>query len=291
MQSIRRILVVIEPDAETDQAESLAIRRACLLANDTGASLHLLVCDKNSSHTELLTTLKHDLLAEDFNVTAQQDWHESVHQTIIKVQQAEGSNLVIKQHIPDSPLKKALLTPDDWKLLRYCPCPVLLVKTDRPWKGSAVLAAVDVGNPDGEHCALHHTIVQYGYALARLTGIDLHVITAHPSPLLSAADPVYPLSTEVEAQYREQCQAFQAEFNVDDSHLHIAQGPADVLIPHTAHHLKAAVTVIGTVGRTGISGALIGNTAEVVLDSLESDVLVLKSEETLKHLKEALANG
>lgn len=298
MQSIRRILVVIEPSAETDKVESLAMRRACLIANAAKSksnpnikepSLHLLICDKKLDHSELLATLKHDLQAEDFKVTAQQEWHENAHQTIIKVQQAEGSDLVIKQHFPDSTLKRALLTPADWKLLRYCPCPVLMVKTDRPWKGSAVLAAVDVGNPDGEHSALHYSIIQHGHHLAQITGIDLHVIAAHPSPLLSAADPVYQLSSSVEGQYRKQCKVFQTEFNIDDAHLHIAEGPADVLIPFTAHHLKAAVTVIGTVGRTGISGALIGNTAEVVLDSLESDVLVLKSEEVLAHLEEGLA--
>jgi hypothetical protein len=46
----------------------------------------------------------------------------------------------------------------------------------------------------------------------------------------------------------------------------------------------------GTVARTGITGALIGNTAEVVLDSLESDVLVLKTAEVVAHLNE-LAQG
>jgi len=279
MSSIKRILVVIEPTAETDPVESLAMRRACLIADRVGADLHLLICDKRLDHSELLTALKHDLQAEDFNVTAEQAWDESLHQNIVKVQQREGSDLVIKQHFPDNPLKKALLTPADWKLLRYCPCPVLMVKTDRSWKGGAVLAAVDVGNPDGEHTALHYAIVGRGFEFAEMTVGELHVITAHPAPMLSAADPVYQIPPQVEARYREQCLAFQTEFDIDNAHLHIAEGPADVLIPFTAHHLQAVVTVIGSVGRTGFSGALIGNTAEVVLDSLESDVLVLKSEE------------
>lgn len=289
MQSIRRILVVIEPSAETDKVANLAMPRACLIARATGASLHLLVCDKRLDHSELLTDLRHVLEAKDIKVSTEQDWHESSHQTIVKVQQAQGADLVIKQHFPDSALKKALLTPADWKLLRYCPCPVLMVKTDRPWKGGAILAAVDVGNPDGEHTALHYSIVQHGVRIAEMAGGELHVIAAHPSPMLSAADPVYQLSSTIERKYREQCRAFQTEFSINDAHLHIAGGSADVLIPYTAHHLKAAVTVIGTVGRTGISGALIGNTAEVVLDSLESDVLVLKSEEALAHLEEHLA--
>jgi nucleotide-binding universal stress UspA family protein len=46
--------------------------------------------------------------------------------------------------------------------------------------------------------------------------------------------------------------------------------------------------VIGTVARTGLSGALIGNTAEVVLDAVETDVLVLKPDHAMRHLESQL---
>ena len=58
-----------------------------------------------------------------------------------------------------------------------------------------------------------------------------------------------------------------------------------MIIPRVAKQLDAAVTVIGTVARTGFSGALIGNTAEVVIDTLESDILVLKPQEMTRHLE------
>ncbi|AVO58694.1 universal stress protein [Pseudomonas chlororaphis] len=282
MQAIRSILVVIEPE----HSESLALKRAKLIAGVTQAHLHLLVCDKKHEHSALLSVLKSSLLSEGYSVTTEQAWNDSLHSTIIDVQQAEGCGLVIKQHFADNPLKKALLTPADWKLLRYCPSPVLLVKTAKPWTGGVILAAIDVGNADGEHRTLHATIVDHGFDIASLAKAQLHVISAHPSPMLSASDPVFQLKETIEARYREQCKAFQAEFDIDDTHLHIEEGPADVLIPHTAHELQAALTIIGTVARTGISGALIGNTAEVVLDSLESDVLVLKPEEIMDHLEE-----
>ncbi|AZD54380.1 Universal stress protein family 7 [Pseudomonas chlororaphis subsp. aurantiaca] len=282
MQAIRSILVVIEPE----HSESLALKRAKLIAGVTQAHLHLLVCDKKHEHSALLSVLKSSLLSEGYSVTTEQAWNDSLHSTIIDVQQAEGCGLVIKQHFADNPLKKALLTPADWKLLRYCPSPVLLVKTTKPWTGGVILAAIDVGNADGEHRTLHATIVDHGFDIASLAKAQLHVISAHPSPMLSASDPVFQLKETIEARYREQCKAFQAEFDIDDTHLHIEEGPADVLIPHTAHELQAALTIIGTVARTGISGALIGNTAEVVLDALESDVLVLKPEVIMDHLEE-----
>ena len=194
------------------------------------------------------------------------------------------------RHYPDSPLKKALLTPADWKLLRYCPTPVLLVKTSKPWTGGVILATIDVGNTDDEHRHLHNIIIDHGYDIASLAKAHLHVVSAHPSPMLSAADPTLQLSETIEARYREQCIAFQAEFDIDNEHLHIAEGPADVLIPYMAHTLGASVTVIGTVARSGISGALIGNTAEVVLDAVESDVLVLKPQEIEDHLEEMVSH-
>ena len=55
-----------------------------------------------------------------------------------------------------------------------------------------------------------------------------------------------------------------------------------------AGQLGASVTVIGTIARKGLAGALIGNTAEVVLDQLDSDILVLKPEDTLAHLEALL---
>ena len=285
MQAIRSILVVMKPN----NTEDLALKRAKLIAGVTQSHLHLLVCDKKSDHTGYLRDLTGLLNSEGFSTSSQQAWDDTQHQTIINVQQAEGCGLVIKQHVPDNPLKKALLTPDDWKLLRYCPAPVLMVKTEKSWTGGAVLAAVDVGNADSEHRTLHTSIVSHGFDIAALAKAQLHVLSAHPAPMLSAADPTFQLKESIEARYRDQCKAFQAEYEINDEHLHIAEGPADVLIPQVAHKLNACVTVIGTVARTGLSGALIGNTAEVILDSLESDILVLKPDDIIAHLEELVA--
>ncbi|MFF7064257.1 universal stress protein [Pseudomonas sp. NPDC008258] len=287
MQAVRSILVVLDPE----HAHSRALTRAKLIAGVTGARLHLLMCDKRHDHHALLSLLSSQLHDDGYdNVTHEEAWRGNLHDTIVYVQQAEGCELVIKEHRPDNPLKKALLTPSDWKLLRQCPCAVLMVKSERPWTGGVILAAVDVGNQDGDHRRLHASIVDHGFEIAKLAKGELHVVSAHPSPMLSASDPAYQLSETIEKRYREACKAFQAEYDISDERLHVAEGPADVLIPHFEQQLDAVVTVIGTVSRTGITGALIGNTSEVVLDSLEGDVLVLKSEEAIAHQAE-LARG
>lgn len=284
MQAIRNILVVMTPH----QPEKLALKRAKLIASVTQSRLHLLVCDKRNEYAQYLADIEQDLKADGFNVTTQQAWDDSFHETIINVQQAENCGLVIKQHFPENPLKRALLTPDDWKLLRYCPCPVLIAKTNRPWTQGTILAAVDVGNSSAEHKALHASLISNAYEVATIAKATLHVFSAHPSPMLSAADPTFQLRETIEARYREACATFVKEFELEEQYMHIKEGPADVLIPEMAKELDAVVTVIGTVARTGLSGALIGNTAEVVLDAVETDVLVLKPDSVMQHLEKQL---
>ena len=109
--------------------------------------------------------------------------------------------------------------------------------------------------------------------------------------MLAAVDAAYPLDNQLQETYRAECQVFQQQCEIDDSRLHIEEGPADVIIPRVAKALGAVVTVMGTVARTGFSGALIGNTAEVVIDKLESDILVLKPEDMIEHLEELANKG
>ena len=286
MQKINKLLVVIEPEL----MESLALKRAKQIAEKTQAALHLLICDKEDKHAALLSVLENALRAQGVVTTSERSWHESKHQTIIRVQQAENCGLVIKQHIPDNPLKKLLLTPEDWKLLRFCPAPVLLAKNAGHWENGVVLTAVDVGNDDADHRELHQSIVDAGIEIASLVKGQLHVVSAYPAPMLAAVEAAYPVETEYEAKYRQACEALMAHNPIDSKCFHVEEGPADVIIPRVAGELHAAVTVMGTVARTGFSGALIGNTAEVVIDKLNSDILVLKPEEMTRHL-EKLASG
>ena len=56
----------------------------------------------------------------------------------------------------------------------------------------------------------------------------------------------------------------------------VKEGLPEDVIPFIAKEKDAELVVIGTVGRTGLSAALVGNTAEHVIDSLDCDVLALK---------------
>ena len=58
-------------------------------------------------------------------------------------------------------------------------------------------------------------------------------------------------------------------------HIHVVEGAPAAAVTGTADELEVDLIIIGTVGRTGIKGQVIGNTSERILDHTEADVLVL----------------
>ena len=65
-------------------------------------------------------------------------------------------------------------------------------------------------------------------------------------------------------------------FNIAEENTHIKEGLPEDVIQSIANELDAELVILGTIGRTGLSAALIGNTAEHVIDRLNCDVLALK---------------
>ncbi|HIQ52526.1 MAG TPA: universal stress protein UspA, partial [Pseudomonas pachastrellae] len=220
MQAVKRILVVIDPSQE----EQVALNRASLIAGFIECELHLLVCENREDYSDLLARLRVEQDAKGIRCSVTQDWHHNATDTICRAVAREGCDLVIKQHRPDNPLRKALLTPDDWKLLRYCPAPVLMVKNSDSWIKGAVVAAVDVGNHDDQHHVLHDTIVSHAADIVEMIDGDLHLVSAHPAPMLSAADPAFQLKDSIAAEYRARAEPYVKLYGIDAQHLHIDEG-------------------------------------------------------------------
>jgi len=66
------------------------------------------------------------------------------------------------------------------------------------------------------------------------------------------------------------------DFAVSERQLHLEEGRAGVVIPAVARRERINLIVMGTLGRVGIPGLLIGNTAERTLDHVDCDVLAIK---------------
>lgn len=58
--------------------------------------------------------------------------------------------------------------------------------------------------------------------------------------------------------------------------LHLVKGRAQDVVPECATELGAELVIMGTVGRTGIPGLVVGNTAEGILQQISCSVLAVK---------------
>ena len=75
-----------------------------------------------------------------------------------------------------------------------------------------------------------------------------------------------------------QFESLLEEFPYESRGSYLMKGQAGKEIPRLVEQLSIDLIVMGTVGRTGIPGLIIGNTAEKVLGAVDCSVLTLKPE-------------
>jgi universal stress protein E len=188
---------------------------------------------------------------------------------------ALGCTLVVKT---GRRVRNWLYTPADWRLIRGCPVPLLLVAGQHWRAGRHVLAAVDLGTKVASKRALNLRVARAADALAKLLACELHVAYVPPCPQilrdLGAID-----ADSLTRASRHVADAFVKSLAREDIHaaaVHVHAGPTERALVSIAASNRIDVTVIGTVGRRGLTGKLVGNTAERVLSLIRTDVLVVK---------------
>jgi universal stress protein E len=191
----------------------------------------------------------------------------------------EDHDLLAMTGHPDDPFARAVIK----RLQRKSPCPVWAIRPSRARK-RRILAAVDT---DPEHHGLDHRILTAAEWLAS-TGGEVHVLTAwellgestlRSSPFVGVgASAVDELRDRCEADHHRTLAELVGEHQFDDIavHLHVRNGPAaDVIVDMVEHH-HINQLVMGTIGRTGIPGFVIGNTAERLLGEVACSEFVVK---------------
>ncbi len=170
------------------------------------------------------------------------------------------------------------------RLLRKCPCPVWVIRPTRARK-LRILAAV---NPDPDEAQLNRTILELSAALADLYAGELHVGHAFEvsaehlmrSPLHGGYSDgeIQEVRREERADRYAEVLRLLAPSQDQGAHwkVHVLHGsPPDVIVDLVnRHHIN--LLVLGTVARTGLSGLLMGNTAERILADVDCSVLAVK---------------
>ena len=212
----------------------------------------------------------------------------------------EGCDLVIKT--PEDPgWLDRLFGSDDLHLLRKCPCPVWMIKPRSSGTFNCIVAAVDVADsyPADEvegRRALNRRVMEMAASLALSEFAELHVVHAWDAVgegamrggfMSTDEEKVKAYVKAVERHHRDNLHALMRETTDRlgpeatrflKPNAHLVKGWARKEIPALVRQLGADLVVMGTVARTGISGLLIGNTAEMILTQIDCSVLAIKPE-------------
>ena len=182
----------------------------------------------------------------------------------------------------------------DLNLLRNCPCPLWIVKSTKQKGYREIVVAVDYDCEDPNVDKLNGRILELAAAIALAEFSEMHVIHAwrlpHEaflrSPHVGIDNNEVDAMAELEKNKRREwleklvadhC-ASQGEGATDylQPKIHLAKGDASRAVPALASEIGAELIVMGTVGRTGIPGFFIGNTAETILNQIDCSVLTVK---------------
>lgn len=303
METYQNILVVIDPTTD----EQKALKRAIDLATSINASgskvnvsAFLTIFDFSYEMTTILSSDERDVMRQsvikdkelwleglisDLNpiieISSQVVWHNRPFEAIIERVIQENYDLVIKGTHQHDKFKSVVFTPTDWHILRKCPCPVLLVKEHEWPKNGNILAAVNVGSDEAEHHSLNAKITADARKLAQLIQGNVHLVNSFPGTPVNIAIEIPEFNSneynETMLKHHEQAMIAHANvFDISVANTHVEEGLPETVIEQVATKIDAELVILGTVGRTGISAALIGNTAEHVIDQLNCDVLALK---------------
>lgn len=178
-----------------------------------------------------------------------------------------------------------LLGSSDQHILRKCPCPVWLDRPAAPLPYRTILAAVNPMEEDGAGCA--RLVMDLSTSLARRERAELAVVHAWrlqgESVLRSGRaglrpDELESLLEETRREHATSLDALLEPYGLTSRapEVHFLKGDPAVIIRELRDELRAELIVMGTLGRAGISGFFIGNTAEEVLQTTPASILAVK---------------
>lgn len=277
--------VVLDPTSERQPA----LERAVALAQITDATLVAFVCtwldeqakdpfasQKKAKHTALEQAQTwgqqqvQSATNAGLNVEVDVYWNADWYKAIPRAAKDRHADLIVKSTFRHSRGERLLQRTSDYTLLRYASCPVLLARSSNTVTYTTLLAALDLSGNEA-HATLNDSILGLAHHVAADCDASLHMVTALEQPPMAPMEPGWIPPTDYVPKRSE----LAHEFGLIEENIHVYENNPKTAIVTCVEQLNADLLVIGTAARRGLSGALIGNTAEKVLDAVTCDLLVV----------------
>ena len=305
MPVIRRIVVAIRnPEARSQPA----LMKAAQLARSLGARLHLFnaiteplylgpYLDTQGVFIDLEARVKARVIARlerlaqrlrggagggPLRIAVSAEWDAPAYEAVLRhARNIRADLIVVEAHHGRRLLP--LLHFNDWELLRRSPLPVLLVKRTGIYVRPVVLAAVDPPSSPDRKARLDKSILDLSSYIASALHGRLESVHAYPSVpsgrgLLDALDveTAAKVNQELAAAAKRRYESLLRPYAIPKARAHLLGLSPIEAIERTARSARSAIVTLGIVSSHGWRRLLIGRTAEVLLDRINADLLVVK---------------
>lgn len=193
--------------------------------------------------------------------------------------QQDGYDLVLAGTRGLSPWEQFFVGSTAKRLIRKCPAPVWIAKSEHVGPPQSVLVASDFSEVSIKAVKQAIWIAKQADASIHL----LHVIDAADASedFVSKIPSGSTLRDEINAEATKRLDEFvvRLDANYEKFQSHLTWGAPWKEVGRIAKQVAADLVVLGTIGRSGIRGVLLGNTAEKVLGSCDCSILTVKPDD------------
>lgn len=212
-------------------------------------------------------------------------WDYPTHEAIVREVLRSKPDLLVTDSHRRGRLARLLLSNTDWELIRACPCPLWFVRSAALPKRLQVLVAVDPRHSHAKPARLDDRLLEAGGALIGALGGRIAIVHAYEAPSGSASamlmEPIRlprpsPRADEFIADTNRAVGRIAARHGLDAADCIVREGPTQDVIAATVRRRRTDLLVMGAVSRSQLPRPVIGSTAEVVIDHVDCDILVVK---------------
>lgn len=303
MRQYNKILVIIEPKKDVQLALLKAIElakynpkvsiTALRLIYDFANDVHFLTKKNEIETHEDVKKTTEEALAHQINVTLKSvedgmsfrknisskvEWTRDISEGMVEEANSGHYDLIIKAANHHGLLDSIIFTPHDWNLLRHAHIPVVIAKETTWDEKSSIVVAVDFTSSEKQ--AMNVLLLREAQLLSHITHAPIHLVNSAPVVMSSVMMEVPNYAPELYAQsilaeHKRRIVEFAKLHQIPEDHCHIAEGMPDEVIPKVCHKLNAKAVFIGSIGRSGVTAAFVGNTCEEIVDYIKADLFVL----------------